>query len=151
MRKQYDPRFKPDLTPKQMLRMGVFGGAYFIFVKNLKPRFIPKDWWSGVALSPDHEKHGELNFFGIEASQPYSVWKKNGWIYDKDPHGWFEWYCKYYLGRRIPEEDNRQIKRWLAMKRHIAQIKKKCRVGDFSCNRKQRQALLHWAYDSRKF
>lgn len=149
--KDFDPEFKPDLSPKQMLKLGVFGGAYFIGVKNLIPKDLPKEWFAGVKLSKDHEKHGELNFFGVEASQPLSVWQKKGWIYKDDPHGWFEWYCRYYLGRRIPKEDQRQIKRFKAMRRHIAQIAKNCRVGDFSCHTKQRQALLHWAYDSRKF
>ncbi len=149
--------FKPDLTPKQMLRLGVFGGAYFIFAKNLKPKFIPADWWKGVKLSEEKDKKtGEpkklasLNFFGVNASTPYEYWQKKGWINKRDPHGWFEWYCKYYQGRRLGKEDEGQIKRWLAMRRHIAQIAKHCRVGDLSCHTKQRQALLHWAYDSRK-
>ena len=86
----------------------------------------------------------------VDASQPLSVWRQKGWIYPDDPRGWFQWYCRYYMGRRIEDEDCRQIKRWLMMKRHIAQIKKHCAKGDLHCRRKQRQALLHWAYDSRK-
>ncbi|MFA5999797.1 MAG: hypothetical protein WC783_02325, partial [Candidatus Paceibacterota bacterium] len=83
-------------------------------------------------------------------SQPLSVWKAKGWIRPQDPRGWFEWYCRYYLGRRT-KDDERQIKRWLAMRRHIMQIKNNCRAGDEHCRPRQRQALLHWAYDSRKF
>ncbi len=148
--KNFDKEFKPDLTPKQMLKLGVFGGAYFIGVKGLIPKDIPKSWFNGVKLSKDEKKHGELNFFGVEASQPLSFWIKKGWIYKDDPHGWFQWYCRYYLGRRIEKEDRRQIKRWKAIQRHIAQVVKNCRKGDLNCRRKQRQAILHWAYDSRK-
>jgi hypothetical protein len=148
--KNFHPLFRPTLTPAQMLKLGVFGGAYFIGVKNLIPKDIPAAWFKGIKISPDHEKHGDLNFFGIEASQPLSVWQKKGWIYQDDPHGWFQWYCRYYMGRRIPAEDERQIRRWRAIARHIAQLKKACR-GDRACRPRQRQAILHWAYDSRAF
>lgn len=148
--KQFDPAFKPELTPKEMLKLGVFGGAYFDGVDGLIPDDLPRSWFAGVELSPDGKKHHEYNYFGINASQPLSVWRKKGWIDARDPHGWFQWYCRYYLGRRIPEEDKRQIGRWKAIRRHIAQVKRHCRKGDANCRPKQRQAILHWAYDSRK-
>jgi len=147
--KNFHPDFKPDLTPQEMLKLGVFGGAYFIGVKNLIPNDVPKSWFKDVGLSLDGEKHKELNYFGVSASQSLSVWKQKGWIHKNDPHGWFEWYCRYYLGRRTVD-DERQIKRWEAIRRHIGQIKKHCRAGRISCRPRQRQALLHWAYDSRK-
>jgi hypothetical protein len=140
----FDPEFTPDLTPKEMLTLGVFGGKY---MTDCRDEF-PADWFLQAKLSP--ERHDpELNFFGVNASQPLSVWRENHWIYHEDPRGWFQWYCRYYLGRRGPD-DERQIKRWKGMKRHIAQIKKHCDKGDLSCRKKQRQALLNWAYDSRK-
>lgn len=146
--KNFDPQFKPDLTPKQMLALGVFGGVY---MRDCTHEF-PEDWFAKAKFAPKHSKSHSalLNCFGVNASQPLSVWKKKGWIYRDDPRGWFQWYCRYYLGRRIPQEDDRQIKRWKAMIRHIAQIKSNCQIGDFSCRPKQRQAILHWAYDSRK-
>ena len=141
----FDPEFKPELTPKYMLELGVFGGKYMTDCT----KEYPKEWFENAKLCPD--KHdSNLNFFKINASQPLSVWKKKGWIYPEDPRGWFQWYCRYYMGRRIPEEDKRQIKRWKAIKRHISQVKKNFIKGYLSCRRKQRQALLHWAYDSRK-
>lgn len=141
--KNFDPLFKPQLTPKEMLEMGVFGGKY---MTDCTKEF-PKDWFKKDKLC--HEKHdANINYFKVNASQPLAVWRKNGWIYKEDPRGWFQWYCRYYMGRRIPQEDTRQIKRWLAIKRHIAQIKKNCQPGDLSCRVVQRQALLHWAYDS---
>lgn len=141
----FDPEFKPQLTPKEMLELGVFGGLYF----GDKPDEFPKDWFTNAKLSEDKTDHKELNYFGIIASQPLSIWNEKGWIHKDDPRGWFQWYCRYYLGRRH-EDDARQIKRWKAMTRHIAQISHNCRPGDEYCRPKQRQAVLHWAYDSRK-
>lgn len=143
--KKFDPIFAPDLSPRQMLEMGVFGGKY---MTDCRKEF-PKSWFTKAKLSPEG-KNSKLNFFGVDASQSLETWRKKGWIYKDDPRGWFQWYCRYYMGRRLPEEDNRQIKRWIAMRRHIMQIRNKCRPRNYSCNRRQRQALLHWAYDSRK-
>jgi len=144
--KNFHKDFKPELTPKEMLELGVFGGKYMTDVAETDE--YPKDWWKKAKLCK--EKHDpKINFFGVNASQPLSIWREKGWINEIDPRGWFEWYCRYYMGRRS-EDDDRQIKRWRAIRRHIAQITLKCSPGDFSCNRKQRQAVLHWAYDSRK-
>jgi hypothetical protein len=143
--KNFDPEFKPELTPKEMLELGVFGGKY---MTDCKEEF-PDDWFKNAKLSPE-KKDSSLNYFGIDASMPLSHWQKKGWIYHEDPRGWFQWYCRYYMGRRIPPEDERQIKRWKAIKRHVGAVKKNCVPGDLDCRKKQRQALLHWAYDSRK-
>ena len=142
--KNFDPDFTPDLTPKEMLELGVFGGKY---MTDCKDEF-PTSWFENAKLSPE-KKDPSLNFFNVDASQPLSVWQKKGWIHDMDPRGWFQWYCRYYMGRR-GTDDERQIKRWKAMKRHVAQIKKNCKSRDLDCRPRQRQALLHWAYDSRK-
>ncbi len=145
MGKNFDPRFTPDLTPKDMLALGVFGGKY---MTDCADEF-PADWFTHAKLCP--EKHdAKLNYFGVNASQPLSVWKKKGWIHPADPRGWFQWYCRYYMGRRLPEEDDRQIRRWKAIMRHVKQIQNNCDRGDLSCRPRQRQAVLHWAYDSRK-
>ncbi len=139
----FHPDFRPELTPKQMLELGVFGGRY---MTDCTDEF-PADWFENARLcSGCHDP--SLNWFGVNASQPLSVWRANGWIYHEDPRGWFQWYCRYYIGRRC-EDDDRQVRRWRAVRRHIAQIEKHCRRGDLNCRRKQRQALLHWAYDSR--
>jgi hypothetical protein len=141
----FDPEFHPDLTPKEMLALGVFGGKY---MTDCRDEF-PSDWFEGAKLSPERYDP-KLNFFGVRASQSLSEWRKKGWIHSDDPRGWFQWYCRYYMGRRIPEEDARQIGRFKAMSRHMAQIGKNCRSGDLLCRPRQRQALLHWAYDSRE-
>jgi hypothetical protein len=143
--RNFDPEFKPELTPKQMLELGVFGGKY---LTDCTGEF-PKSWFSSAKLSPERRDIA-LNYFGVGASQPLKVWRSKGWIHPDDPRGWFQWYCRYWLGRRMPEEDIRQISRWKAMRRHIAQIRANCEAGDLLCRRRQRQALPQWAYDSRK-
>jgi hypothetical protein len=110
---------------------------------------FPASWFKRAKLAP-HGRDCRLNFFGVDASQPLGEWRRKGWIHDDDPRGWFQWYCRYYLGRRVPQEDRRQIKRWKAIRRHVQQLRKRCQPGDLLCRRRQRQALLHWAYDSRK-
>jgi len=140
----FRPGFRPELTPKEMLELGVFGGRY---LTDCGKEF-PASWFKKAKLC--RERHDPaLNFFGVNASQPLAVWREKSWLYHEDPRGWFQWYCRYYLGRRCPD-DQRQIKRWRAVRRHIAQLKKNCRCGDLTCRPKQRQALLHWAYDSRR-
>jgi hypothetical protein len=142
--KKFQQDFKPELSPKQMLELGVFGGKYMTDCKKEFP-----SWYKKAKLCPDFH-NPKLNFFKVNASQPLSVWRKKGWISKEDPRGWFQWYCRYYQGRRIPWEDDKQIKRWKAIQRHIAQLKKNCKPRDFSCRPVQRQALLHWAIDSRR-
>jgi len=140
----FHPNFRPELTPKEMLELGVFGGKY---MTDCKAEF-PADWFEYAKLCSEwHDP--TLNYFGVNASQSLSVWRAKGWIYHEDPRGWFQWYCRYFMGRRCLD-DQRQIKRWSAARRHVAQIEKHCRKGDMQCRRRQRQALLHWAYDSRR-
>ena len=136
--------FRPELSPKEMLTLGVFGGKY---MTDCRDEF-PPDWFEEARLSPGRRDPG-LNFFGMDASKPLAYWRAKGWIHDDDPRGWFQWYCRYYLGRR-GEDDDRQIRRWKAMARHVAQLRKHCYPGDLDCRPRQRQALLHWAYDSRR-
>ena len=145
MGQNFHPEFKPELTPKQMLALGVFGGKY---MTDCRDEF-PEDWFTDALLSPKR-KNPELNFFGVDASLPLAHWRERRWLHSDDPRGWFQWYCRYYMGRRMPQEDLRQIKRWKAIRRHVGAIKKNCAPGDLACRRRQRQALLHWAYDSRK-
>src|SRR5581483_1663812 len=122
--RSFDPEFKPELTPKEMLRLGVFGGKYMTDTRGE----FPVSWFVGAKLSP-RRRDPALNFFGVDASQPLSVWRAKGWLHPDDPRGWFQWYCRYYVGRRMPEEDRRQIKRWKAMRRHVKQIQRACEPG----------------------
>lgn len=142
--RNFHPGFSPELSPGEMLELGVFGGKY---MTDCSAEF-PKSWFNRARLCSEHHDP-DLNFFAVNASQPLSEWRKKGWIYNEDPRGWFQWYCRYYMGRRCPD-DERQIRRWQMMRRHIAQLRKHCRPGDLDCRKRQRQALLHWAYDSRR-
>jgi hypothetical protein len=144
--KNFSPDFKPELSPKEMLRLGVFGGKY---MTDCQKEF-PKNWFDRAKLSSE-KSDANLNFFKIKASQSLGVWRAKGWINEEhDPRGWFQWYCRYWRGRRLPAEDTRQISRWKRIRRHATQVKKSCHHGDLTCRPRQRQALLHWAYDSRK-
>jgi len=145
MGENFDPAFLPELTPAEMLRLGVFCGKY---MTDCTAEF-PESWFNNAKLATN-APDSSLNYFGIRASAPLHVWVEKGWIHSDDPRGWFQWYCRYYSGRRMMEEDQRQIGRWKAFRRHAAQIRKNCEPGDPFCRPKQRQALLQWAYDSRQ-
>ena len=133
--------FKPQLTPKQMLEMGVFGGSYF----KKKIKEYPKSWFKNVKLSKTFDV--EKNRFKVKAGLTIKEWLDKGWIFKEDPLGWFQWDCRFSNGRRIFHIDEIQIKRWKAFKRHVTAIKKNCEQGDIHCRRKQRQAILQWAYN----
>ena len=133
--------FTPALSPQEMLEMGVFEGKY---LNDCRAEF-PAEWFAKARLS-DRPDPG-VNFFGVKSRQPLSVWRDKGWIIGPDPRGWFQWYCRYCLGRRLPDTDASQIGRWRAFSRHAGQIRANCMTGDLSCRPRQRQALLQWAHD----
>lgn len=141
MGKGFDAGFAPHFSPKEMLKLGVFEGKY---CNDCRDEF-PKDWFKEAKISDIADP--ELNCFRIKSRQSLQVWQQNGWIIEPDPRGWFQWYCRYYLGRRIPEIDGFQIKRWRAFCRHAAQVKANCDEGNLLCRPRQRQALLQWSYD----
>ncbi|KAI5148499.1 hypothetical protein ENBRE01_0360 [Enteropsectra breve] len=140
------PDFKPAFTPIQMLNLGVFEGKY---MNDCVSEFGEFGFFDEAKTSdiPDER----LNFFKIKSRMSLGHWKRKGWIYKDDPRGWFQWYCRFYIGRRIPDEDDRQIKRWKAFKRHMGQVVKncKCKIPHKEyCRPRQRQGLLQWSYDS---
>ncbi|MCX6825049.1 MAG: hypothetical protein NTY80_02380 [candidate division SR1 bacterium] len=144
MGKNFSPIFHPQLTPQEMLEMGVFGGKYMTDCQNE----FPSSWFKNAKLS-SQRKDPKLNFFKVNASLPLSFRHGKGWMYEDDPRGWFQRYCRYYMGRRCAD-DERQIKRRKAMMRHVKAIRNNCYPLDRECRKRQRQAVLHRAYDSRK-
>lgn len=139
--RSFAPDFTPALTPAEMLKLGVFEGKY---INDCRDEF-PAAWFRSARLSdaPDPS----VNCFGIKSRQPLSVWRQKGWIIAPDPRGWFQWYCRYYLGRRIADVDRKQIARWKSFARHAGQVRAHCEPHNLSCRPRQRQALLQWAYD----
>jgi hypothetical protein len=162
----FDPRFKPALSPAEILFMGAFEGKY---LNDCTDEF-PQEWFLMAAaagrLSPD-KRDVSVNYFGVDSRQPLSAWRENGWVpkargagkdskgrdiladrvRNPDERGWFQWYCRYWLGRRIPELDSVQIGRWRSFTRHVGAIKHGCNPRVLSCRPRERQALLQWAYN----
>lgn len=141
MGQDFAPEFEPRYTPQEMLELGVFEGKY---LNDCRPE-LPADWFANARIAEVADP--ALNCFGVKSRQPLSHWRRKGWIIGPDPRGWFQWYCRYFLGRRLAEIDARQIKRWRAFRRHVAQVRANCEPGDVWCRPRQRQALLQWSYD----
>jgi hypothetical protein len=161
---EMDPRFTPYCTPGEMLALGVFEGKY---INDCTSEF-PREWFLFATalgkLSPGSPNIA-CNYFKVKSRQPLSVWKENGWVpksgssrkigaramlsskENPDERGWFQWYCRYWLGRRIPALDAVQIGRWRSFVRHAGAVKARCSAGDLSCSPKERQALLQWAHN----
>ena len=133
----FEPRFAPD----EMLALGVFEGKY---MNDCQAEF-PESWFAKAKLSDKPDP--DVNYFGVKSRQPLAVWREKGWIYGPDPRGWFQWYCRYFMGRRLPEVDAIQIKRWRAFARHAGQVRGNCPPGDIFCRPRQRQGLLQWSHD----
>lgn len=163
-----DPEFRPYLNPGEILALGAFEGKYM----NDCTEEFPAEWFLNALaldkLSPE-KPDISVNYFQIKSRLSLKQWEKNGWVppyYGKrrhsdsmgrnilndpnqnpDERGWFQWFCRYWMGRRLPDLDKVQIGRWKAFTRHAGAIRKNCKAGDLSCRPKQRQALLHWAYN----
>lgn len=160
------PEFQPDLTPAEMLMLGVFEGKYL----NDCVTEFPADWFIAALaygkLSPGQPDPERCNLFGIKSRQPLGIWRQNGWSPSGDPprsdryhgflahtetnpddRGWFQWYCRYWMGRRLPALDDIQIKRWRSFRRHAGAVRANCDRGDLTCRPRERQALLQWAYN----
>lgn len=142
------PEFKPFFTPQEMLSLGIFEGKYI----NDAIHEFPKEWYdsaiSNGSLSLNGEPNINCNYFKIKSRQSLAEWRKKQWIIDPDVRGWFQWYCRFFLGRRIPIVDEKQIARWKAFNRHRGSLQKHCQPhNNLSCRPKQRQALLQWSHN----
>lgn len=162
--------FRPDLSPGEILMLGAFEGKYL----NDCVSEFPVEWFVGALrfgrLSPERPDPERCNLFGIKSRQPLPVWRENGWAPSKaragrqddhyhgllgdpasnpDERGWFQWYCRYWMGRRLPVIDDIQIKRWRAFRRHAGAVRGGCPTyrENHTCRLRERQALLQWAYN----
>lgn len=134
--------FFPQLSPLEMLNYGVFEGKYLNDCLNE----FPDEWFIESEKKRSNYSNVSLNYFKIKSRMSLMYWKRNNWLIGDDPRGWFQWYCRYYIGRRTTY-DKKQIFRWKSFRRHLFQIKNNCKEGDLLCRPRQRQALLQWAYN----
>ena len=116
------PNFHPNLSPKEVLQMGSFGGTYFrpIFSDVTKKQYgeevwkeLPADWLRGLNIkkqvaSPKYDL--SVNRYKAKSGASLEEWESSGWMRDCDPYGWFQWYCRFFQGRRCAD-DERQISR----------------------------------------
>jgi hypothetical protein len=135
-------RFNPVFSPQEMLALGVFEGKYL----NDDILEYPLEWFTNAKVSLLLSDPTVNCMTGSVSRQPLSTWANNGWLCT-DKKGWFQWYCRYYLGRRLGAEDDHQMARWRQFNRHAGQIRARCTPGDLTQRPVQRQALLQWSYN----
>ena len=160
------PDFRPNLSPRDMFKLGSFGGTYWrpikskVVGKELKNvhKKYPKSWWKGIPekhlSSPFNQYDKSINKYGVKVGTTLSFWEGKGWIKKDNPYGWVHWYCDFFLGKRTAD-DERQIKRWMGLasergrfrKWLVTQIlKNNGKWNDEDISPKIRQTLQHWAY-----
>ena len=128
--------FTPLLNPYEAMELGIFDGSYY----GEGTEVTTRDFANPPVIT-------KTNLFAPNASSPLEEWQERGWIKEHDPMGWFQWYVRYYHGRRIEDYDDWQMGRWKSfVARHSAQVRKNGN-GDLTKRLKQRQALLHWCAD----
>ena len=148
--------FYPMLTPREMVEAGAFGGCYFGLVieeytdYNYQELFdyhfkgLDTSLYLGETYKPKLNKHK------IRSGMSYEYWKEMKWMHEDDPYGWFEWYCKYSMGRRHPDDD-RQIRRWQDFCGHNGRWRKRIygrikETNNRDVSPRIQQSLLHWGY-----
>ncbi|XP_056602010.1 uncharacterized protein zgc:113208 [Triplophysa dalaica] len=159
------PEFTPSMTPKEVLQAGSFGGTYFrpIYSSVTKQHYkdvwqeLPKDWLEGLTISSQVASstyRENVNTYKVKCGGSLEMWESSGWIVPQDPYGWFQWYCRFYQGRRT-QDDERQISRWAKCagvrgrwRNNLITkvVRSGCKYDNFSVSPVVRQTLQHWGY-----
>ena len=114
------PDFQPNMTPREIFLEGSFGGSYWrpifssVVSKSLSDQHLEfEEWWEGIddQMMADPEYDRKRNRYGVNCGTPLEMWESKGWMREQDPYGWVQWYCRFFKGRRSPD-DERQIGRW---------------------------------------
>jgi hypothetical protein len=160
--------FTPNRSPEQVLRSGSFGGTYFRPIhsgvtnvsynaKDVLDSTVDPTWIEGLNMSllTSSTYRAHVNKYGVKCGGSLGMWESSGWIADSDPYGWFQWYCRFYQGRRC-SDDSRQISRWLKSAgikgRFRSQLCNKILAANTKCDDASispviRQTLLHWGLE----
>lgn len=149
-------RFLPSLSPREIVQRGAFGGSYFgvdvgANLDEYKELFDLHFFGLDTSLYLGETYKPKLNKFKVRSGMDYEYWKTMGWMHERDPYGWFEWYMKYSIGLR-GEDDDRQIRRWqdfagLNGRWRNAIYKKIHETGNWNISPRIQQSLLHWGYE----
>jgi len=160
------PEFKPNLTPKEVLQMGSFGGTYFrpIYSSVTKTKYgkevwqeLPQSWLEGLDIRTQVSSSiydPAKNKYKVKCGASLEEWENSGWMHKQDPYGWFQWFCRFYQGRRT-DDDERQIGRWSKCagekgrwKNNLISkiVKSGCAWDNYAVSPVVRQTLQHWAY-----
>ncbi|XP_067295280.1 uncharacterized protein zgc:113208 isoform X1 [Pseudorasbora parva] len=157
--------FTPNMTPKEVLQAGSFGGTYFrpIYSSITKQHYkdvwqeLPEDWLDGLNISKQVASstyREDVNTYNVKCGGSLEMWESSGWIIPQDPYGWFQWYCRFYQGRRTMD-DARQISRWAkcaGVKGRWRQnlitkvVRSGCAYDNSGVSPVVRQTLQHWGY-----
>ena len=152
--------FGVNKSPVEVISEGAFGGTHFRDIySGVNGKWYRNSWKEFKFLSSIDKKlyassyyDVGVNKYGVKFGTSLRFWESKGWINGIDPYGWFQWYCRYWLGRRS-SDDKRQIKRWRAIVNRfksvlVRMIKDKgTKFDDYSVSPKIRQILLHWGYE----
>ena len=111
--------FNPNKTPIEIIKEGAFGGTYFRDIySGINEKWYKNSWKEFVQLKNIDAKFYasdyydiNVNKYGVKCRTSLRFWENKGWIKKIDPYGWFQWYFRYWLGRRS-KDHKRQINRW---------------------------------------
>ena len=145
--------FKPNISPVEIIKTGAFGGTYFRDIySGVNGKFYKNSWKEFKELERIGRKYYASDFYdvrvnkyGLKCGTSLRFWENKGWINKIDLYGWFQWYFRYWKGKRS-KDDERQIGRWKRITSRYKGILIRL-IADGKDSPKIREILLHWGYE----